>query len=64
AYDKAIADGVECYRAITDAQIEALQIEAAIAGDKDMVETCERAAAGDLSARAECIVALRPVTEV
>ena len=45
---------------ITDAQIEALQIESAIAGNKAMVETCE-AARGDFGspvAKARCAEAL------
>ncbi len=48
---------------ITDAQIEALQIEAAIAGDKAMVETCEKARGdfGSAVAKARCADAMNEV---
>ena len=43
---------------ITRAQIEALRTEAGEAGDPDMVETCNRALAGDEDARRECLASI------
>lgn len=44
---------------ITDEQIETLATEAGAAGDSEQVAICERALAGDDSARVECVRVIR-----
>ena len=39
---------------ITASQIETLRYEAAVAGDSEQVDICDRALDGDTNARAEC----------
>lgn len=48
---------------ITDQDIRALQLEAAIHGDDAMVFICERALAGSTVARAACVLAITETQE-